>query len=143
MELDINMLKANYEHQSKQIDKVKRRQREERDNLNEINESIEIIENNQTDQTEQRNRMTYLEFLLQYPNMMTNQLKQSMRESILTRENIYQIRQWTMKEVGNKLFDSLIDNWDINTSEFNDLIDGKQHLLIVIEDTNENKFGVY
>ena len=104
---------------------------------------IEQIQNIQREQTEQSNRMTYLEFLLQYPNMMTNQLKQSMRESILTRENIYQIQQWTMKEVGNKLFDSLIDNWDINTSEFNDLIDGKQHLLIVIEVTNQNKFGVY
>ena len=41
------------------------------------------------------------------------------------------------------LFDSNIDNWNQNTSVFNERIIGKKQLAFVIEDKNDEIFGYY
>ncbi|BFU19799.1 trichohyalin, putative [Entamoeba histolytica] len=54
-----------------------------------------------------------------------------------------QIEEWTERRITNVIFDSDIDNWNINTSVFGQRIKGKEHLIIIIEDSRGNKFGGY
>ncbi|BFU25321.1 predicted protein [Entamoeba histolytica] len=60
-----------------------------------------------------------------------------------TMEEMLQIEEWTNRKVGNILFDSDIDNWNRNTSVFDQRIINKEHIIIIIEDTEGNKFGGY
>ncbi|BFU22311.1 predicted protein [Entamoeba histolytica] len=60
-----------------------------------------------------------------------------------TMEEIRQIEEWTNREITNILFDSDIDNWNINTSVFGERIWNKKHIIIIIEDSEGNKFGGY
>ncbi|BFU24127.1 predicted protein [Entamoeba histolytica] len=50
---------------------------------------------------------------------------------------------WTNRKIGNILFDSDNDNWNILTSVFDQKMMNKEHLIIIIEDTKGNKFGGY
>ena len=52
-------------------------------------------------------------------------------------------KEWTSRKVSNILFDSDIDNWNQNTSVFDQRIINKEHIIIIIEDSNGNKFGGY
>ena len=54
-----------------------------------------------------------------------------------------QLEEWTNRKVSNILFDSDIDNWNKNTSVFEQRIIDKEHIIIIIEDINGNKFGGY
>ncbi|BFU21552.1 trichohyalin, putative [Entamoeba histolytica] len=56
---------------------------------------------------------------------------------------IKQIEELTEKRVNNILFDSDIDDWNRNTSVFEERIINKEHLIIIIEDEDGNKFGGY
>ncbi|BFU18087.1 trichohyalin, putative [Entamoeba histolytica] len=56
---------------------------------------------------------------------------------------IKQIEEWTNRKVGNILFDSDIDDWKVNTSVFGERIKNKEHIIIIIEDEDGNKFGGY
>ncbi|BFU23497.1 trichohyalin, putative [Entamoeba histolytica] len=56
---------------------------------------------------------------------------------------IKQIEEWTERRINNILFDSDIDNWNVNTSVFNQRIKNKEHIIIIIEDEEGNKFGGY
>ncbi|BFU18748.1 trichohyalin, putative [Entamoeba histolytica] len=56
---------------------------------------------------------------------------------------IKQIEEMTNKKVGNILFDSDIDDWNDNTTVFGERIKNKEHLIIIIEDEEGNKFGGY
>ncbi|EMD45124.1 Hypothetical protein EHI5A_038660 [Entamoeba histolytica KU27] len=58
-------------------------------------------------------------------------------------EEIKQIEEWTERKVGNILFDSDKDNWNKNTSVFGERIKNKEHIIIIIEDEEGNKFGGY
>ncbi|BFU24518.1 predicted protein [Entamoeba histolytica] len=60
-----------------------------------------------------------------------------------TKHQIEQLEEWTNRKVGNILFDSDIDNWNVNTSVFNQRIMNKEHIVIIIEDSEGNKFGGY
>ena len=60
-----------------------------------------------------------------------------------TIEEMKQIEKWTSRKVSNILFDSDIDDWNEDTSVFNQRIINKEHIIIIIEDTNGNKFGGY
>ena len=54
------------------------------------------------------------------------------------------IKEWTgMKNVKEKIFDSNKDDWEENTSVFDQKIFGKEKLIFIIRDTNENVFGLY
>ena len=54
-----------------------------------------------------------------------------------------QLEEWTKKKCEEVVFDSITDNWSVNTSVFDDRILNKSNLIFIIEDTNNNKFGGY
>ncbi|BFU24413.1 trichohyalin, putative [Entamoeba histolytica] len=56
---------------------------------------------------------------------------------------IKQIEELTERRISNILFDSDIDDWNRNTSVFDQRIMNKEHLIIIIEDEDGNKFGGY
>ncbi|BFU25791.1 trichohyalin, putative [Entamoeba histolytica] len=56
---------------------------------------------------------------------------------------IKQLEELTEKRINNILFDSDKDNWNKNTSVFNQKIMNKEHIIIIIEDEDGNKFGGY
>ncbi|BFU25821.1 trichohyalin, putative [Entamoeba histolytica] len=60
-----------------------------------------------------------------------------------TKEIIKQIEEWTERRINNILFDSAKDDWNKNTSVFDQRIMNKEHIIIIIEDTKGNKFGGY
>ncbi|GAB1223301.1 hypothetical protein ENUP19_0141G0002 [Entamoeba nuttalli] len=62
---------------------------------------------------------------------------------ITSKHQIKQLEEWTEKRISNILFDSDIDDWNINTSVFGERIMNKEHIVIIIEDEEGNKFGGY
>ena len=52
-----------------------------------------------------------------------------------------QLYKWTNKKCSEVIFDSNKDNWNQNTSVFDDRVKGKSNLMFVVEDINNNKFG--
>ncbi|BFU26775.1 trichohyalin, putative [Entamoeba histolytica] len=56
---------------------------------------------------------------------------------------IKQLEEWTEKRINNILFDSDKDNWNKNTSVFDERIINNKHIIIIIEDEDGNKFGGY
>ncbi|GAB1221374.1 hypothetical protein ENUP19_0080G0011 [Entamoeba nuttalli] len=56
---------------------------------------------------------------------------------------IKQLEEWTEKRINNILFDSDVDDWNIGTSIFDQRIKNKEHIIIIIEDSEGNKFGGY
>ncbi|BFU26668.1 trichohyalin, putative [Entamoeba histolytica] len=60
-----------------------------------------------------------------------------------TKEIIKQIEEWTEKRISDILFDSDKDDWNKYTSIFGERIWNKEDIIIIIEDTNGNKFGGY
>ncbi|BFU20928.1 trichohyalin, putative [Entamoeba histolytica] len=56
---------------------------------------------------------------------------------------INQIEELTEKRINNILFDSDKDDWNRNTSVFDRRIMNKEHIIIIIEDKEGNKFGGY
>ncbi|BFU25503.1 trichohyalin, putative [Entamoeba histolytica] len=68
---------------------------------------------------------------------------QTMKGIYKTKEIIKQIEEWTERRINNILFDSDIDNWNKNTSVFDQRIWNKKHIIIIIEDSEGNKFGGY
>ncbi|GAB1221882.1 hypothetical protein ENUP19_0085G0105 [Entamoeba nuttalli] len=61
----------------------------------------------------------------------------------LVESEVQQLEEWTNRKVGNILFDSDIDDWKVDTSVFDQRIKNKAHIIIIIEDTEGNKFGGY
>ncbi|BFU19253.1 predicted protein [Entamoeba histolytica] len=59
------------------------------------------------------------------------------------KEEMLQIEEWTNRKVGNILFDSNKDDWNKSTSVFYQRIMNKEHIIIIIEDEDGNKFGGY
>ncbi|BFU22001.1 predicted protein [Entamoeba histolytica] len=60
-----------------------------------------------------------------------------------TMEEMIQLEEWTNRKVSNILFDSDKDNWNKDTSVFGERIMNKEHIIIIIEDEDGNKFGGY
>ncbi|BFU24939.1 trichohyalin, putative [Entamoeba histolytica] len=60
-------------------------------------------------------------------------------------EEVYikQIEEWTERRINNILFDSDKDDWKENTTVFGERIWNKKHIIIIIEDSEGNKFGGY
>ncbi|BFU24423.1 predicted protein [Entamoeba histolytica] len=69
--------------------------------------------------------------------------KRLKRKEMKSQEEIRQIEEWTNRKVFNILFDSDIDNWSKDTSVFYQRIMNKEHIIIIIEDEDGNKFGGY
>ncbi|BFU24978.1 predicted protein [Entamoeba histolytica] len=60
-----------------------------------------------------------------------------------TMEEMLLIEEWTNRKVGNILFDSDNDNWNKDISVFDQRMMNKEHIIIIIEDEEGNKFGGY
>ncbi|BFU18144.1 predicted protein [Entamoeba histolytica] len=58
-------------------------------------------------------------------------------------EEIQQIEELTERRITNILFDSNVDIWKVNTTVFEERIMNKEHIIIIIEDEDGNKFGGY
>ncbi|BFU23339.1 predicted protein [Entamoeba histolytica] len=68
---------------------------------------------------------------------------QRMRGLSTPKHQIKQLEEWTNRKVSNILFDSDIDDWNQGTSVFDQRIMNKEHIIIIIEDEEGNKFGGY
>ena len=68
---------------------------------------------------------------------LTQQLKKERRQQI------QQLHIWTGKQSGDIIFDSTIDDWNVNTSLFDTQIMNKSNVCIILEDENGNIFGGY
>ena len=62
---------------------------------------------------------------------------------ILIQKNKDTIINWFHKDLGEKVFDSLNDNWRNKDKDFHNAILDKKDLLFVIEDIHGNIFGAY
>ncbi|GAB1218649.1 hypothetical protein ENUP19_0001G0017 [Entamoeba nuttalli] len=62
---------------------------------------------------------------------------------IISKHQINQLEEWTNRKIGNILFDSNIDSWKVNTSVFRERVMNKEHIIIIIDDEEGNKFGGY
>ena len=64
--------------------------------------------------------------------------KQRKLQSMMLDENDFnQLEQWTNKNCSEVLFDSDKDNWNQNTSVFDERVKDKSNLMFVIEDTEK------
>ena len=64
-------------------------------------------------------------------------------EEKLSKEEIMLIEKDTGRYVESVLFDSDIHQWGLNTTDFSTRILNQSHFYIIIETTDENKFGCY
>ncbi|BFU19875.1 predicted protein [Entamoeba histolytica] len=78
-----------------------------------------------------------------YTDYLERKKKQEDEERKKKQEEIHQLEEWTNRKVGNILFDSDKDDWNRNTSVFDKRIKNKQHIILIIEDEEGNKFGGY
>ena len=53
------------------------------------------------------------------------------------------MEKWTNKKCGEVIFDSNKDNWNQNTSVFNEKIQNRSNLAFIVEDEQKNKFGYF
>ena len=61
-------------------------------------------------------------------------------KSTMTSE-INQIEEWTQLTFKEIIFDSNINSWEPNNSEFDTIVLNKQNLIFLFEDTENNLFG--
>ena len=64
-------------------------------------------------------------------------------EEVLDYEEMNKLEEWTKMRCNKVIFDSNKDNWSVNYSVFDDKISGRNDLMFIIEDVNDNKFGGY
>ena len=72
---------------------------------------------------------------------MTEEEKRIEKEKEMKR--IQQLEEWSGLKFGETIFDSDVDQWSIDKSEFDDKIKGKKQLVFLIEDKHGEKFGYY
>ena len=70
---------------------------------------------------------------------------ENMTKNIQEKKKNYlnQIELWTEMKIKEKLFDSEENFWLMNESEFDEKIFGKENIIIMIEDFENNVFGCY
>ena len=71
--------------------------------------------------------------------------RKAILESMISRKEkeISLIQQWTDRKCERLVFDSDVDDWQINSSYFTKMIIGKKHLAFIIETTSGEKIGYY
>ena len=77
-----------------------------------------------------------------YNKHLNQRIYQSLK-SLLDDKEKKQLEEWTNKKCGEVVFDSDKDDWSKNTSVFHTKVINKSHLIFLVEDTNNNKFGYY
>ena len=79
-----------------------------------------------------------------YSSKLPRHLKhQNHSKSILTQKEIQILSEWTGLQCGDILFDSFVDNWSIDSSEFDAKILFHKNLLFVIQTEQYEKFGCF
>ena len=53
------------------------------------------------------------------------------------------MEEWTKTTFKKKIFDSYLHDYKINTSEFDNYIFGKEKIAILLEDVDNNLFGLF
>ena len=85
----------------------------------------------------------YLQLRNPYIKYIEQEKNEKQLEGILEINEKKQLEKWTNKKCGEILFDSDKDDWNENTSVFDDRLMNKSNLIFIVEDTNGNKFGGY
>ncbi|BFU20529.1 predicted protein [Entamoeba histolytica] len=130
-----------FTYYSDDLERKKRKEEEKKKKEEErqLEEKLRII---QEERKKQEEEWTQEEERIQEEE---RQLEEKLRitKGMNTKEIIKQIEEWTEKRINNILFDSDIDNWNKDTSVFDQRIKNKEHIIIIIEDEDGNKFGGY
>ncbi|EMD43647.1 Hypothetical protein EHI5A_116970 [Entamoeba histolytica KU27] len=100
-----------------------------------INEEINYIKKEFKDKKEEWGK--------QYSDYPERKKRLENMKGMIKMEEMKELEEWTEKRFGNILFDSDKDDWNKNTSVFDRRIMNKEHIIIIIEDENGNKFGGY
>ncbi|BFU22404.1 TLD, putative [Entamoeba histolytica] len=108
-----------------------------------IQEHEKKIQEQERKTTEQEKKIQQLEKLRIIKEERRKEERLQVMKGMSTIEEMLQIEEWTERKVGNLLFDSDKDDWNKNTSIFDKRIMNKEHLIILIEDEEGNKFGGY
>ncbi|BFU25996.1 predicted protein [Entamoeba histolytica] len=135
-------------------DKVKPLEEEINKITSEFNKKKEEWENHYSDYLERKKRKDEEEKerkrqeeerKIQEEERLRRESEDRVRRKVMkeTMEEIQRIEEWTNRKVGNILFDSDIDDWNVSTSVFIQRIINKEHIIIIIEDEEGNKFGGY
>ncbi|BFU20639.1 TLD, putative [Entamoeba histolytica] len=127
--------------QKEEQDKKIQEQKEEQEKK--IQEHERKIQEYERKTQEQEKKIQQLEKLRIIREERKEEERLRIMKGMSTIEEIRQIEEWTNRKVGNILFDSDIDNWNKNTSVFDQRIMNKEHIIIIIEDEEGNKFGGY
>lgn len=79
------------------------------------------------------------------PNKFIKEIiQQNIRESAeISQDQLFTIEQWSGKIVDNIVFDSNVDNYEMNISQFDKILLNKSQLLIIIKTEKEDYFGCY
>ena len=96
--------------------------------MEETKESKQIKEEKMKKQIEEENK-----------KLKENEIKTKEQYS----KEIKQIEEWSEIKYKEVIFDTSINDWDVFTSEFDRIIFGKEKLVFIIEDTENNVFGCY
>ena len=114
----IQIIKQQFEKEKVQLDNCRIETIEERKNREqfEFNKSIELSKQKSNKQRLQ----PFRDFIEKEGNKQYVRLNDK-----LDYEEIYQLEEWTSKKVGEVLFDSFIDNWEINKSVFTEKVINK------------------
>ncbi|BFU20089.1 TLD, putative [Entamoeba histolytica] len=127
--------------QKEEQDKKIQEQKEEQEKK--IQEHERKIQEYERKTQEQEKKIQQLEKLRIIREERKEEERLRIMKGMSTIEEMLQLEAWTNRKVGNILFDSDKDNWNKNTSVFGERIMNKQHIILIIEDEEGNKFGGY
>ena len=101
---------------------------------------IQVIQFSETDLQKQQYEQRLLQRMKNEEKMMRNKSEEIKRKQTKMKR---MIQQWTEMTFDKIIFDTTCCNWSIDESTFDKHIIGKEHLIFIIEDENENIFGGY
>ena len=117
--------------------------------MNEVKEQQNTI---YIDQLKLQDKVEKNETLMkeEFNNVTNNFVKksdipQTLKETknIININHFKQLEEWSGLKCGDILFDSNVDNWNVNTSILNDKIIGKKQLIFIVEHSDNEIFGYY
>ncbi|BFU23929.1 TLD, putative [Entamoeba histolytica] len=126
------------EERKRQEEEEERKKQEQERKIQEHEKKIQEQEEERKKQKEEQDRK-----IQEQERKIQEHEKLRIMKGMNSMEEMRQIEEWTNRKVGNILFDSDIDNWNIKTSVFGERIKNKEHIIIIIEDEEGNKFGGY
>ena len=106
-----------------------------------LSESKSIEESPQKRKTSQKLKLPVMSQSLKNSADKLSSLTINIKEPFFAEDEIRQIEIWAKKKVGDIVFNSLKDNWEIETSVFADKIVGKSSLLFFIEIEDGTRCG--